>query len=187
MVKRLLMHRSLFAATLAVACSSIALAQDYPKMKAGLWEMTSTAAKEGVPPAKSSLCTDDALQKELVTMGAGIRKEMCAKSDLKRDGNRITSTAECKLGESKIVSRAVMTLKGDSAYTTDVTATYDPPFMGMRETRTTLEGKWIGPCKDGMAPGDFITPNGQKINLKTMASGQMSGAAASPPPAPQPK
>ncbi len=83
---------------------------------------------------------------------------------------RIIGNAECKIGESKILSHSVMTLTGDTAYRTDVTASYDPPFMGMKESKTTLEGKYVGPCRDGLVPGDFIGPNGQKFNLKGIAS-----------------
>ena len=43
-------------------------------------------------------------------MGAGMSREMCTKNEFKRDGAQFVGNAECKIGESKIVSRSVMTL-----------------------------------------------------------------------------
>jgi hypothetical protein len=156
------------------AAASLAIAQDYPKMKSGQWEMTTTSAKTGTgaAPSKSTMCTDDALQKEMISIGAGMRRDMCTKNEFKRDGSKITMSSECKVGESKVVSNAVMTLSGDTGYKTQISSAFDPPFMGMKDSQTTLEGKYVGPCRDGMVPGDFITPGGQKINIKGMAMGK---------------
>ena len=53
----------------------------------------------------------------------------------------------CKIGESKITSHSVMTMQGDTGYKTEVSATYDPPFMGMKDSTTTVEGKYVGPVQ----------------------------------------
>ena len=175
-----------FAATLAVA--AVAMAQDYPKMKPGQWEMTSLPSKAGgAAPTKTTMCTDEAVQKELLAMGAGMTKDMCTKSEFKRDGSRFTMTAECTLGESKLRSRAVMTVSGDTAYRTEISATYNPPFMGMKDSQTILEGKYVGACRDGLVPGDMVMANGQKINLKTLATRTppMPAGGAKPPTAPK--
>lgn len=173
------------AVALAAACvlAPVALAQDYPTMKPGQWEMTSTTTKAGGganPPAKTTMCTDAAMQKELIAMGAGMSKDMCTKNDFKRDGAKIVTTSECKIGDSKILSRAVMTLTGDTGYKTEISATYEPPFMGMKDSKSTIEGKYTGPCRDGLVPGDFIMPGGQKVNMKAM----LDRKAGMPPPMP---
>jgi hypothetical protein len=168
---------------LAAAVTSWAAgAQDYPKLKAGQWEITIASSKAGAPPNKSTLCTDDALQRDMISMGAGMSREMCTKVDFKREGSRYVGSAECKLGESKMVSRSVMTLTGDTGYHTEVRATYEPPFMGMKESQTVLDGKHVGPCRDGLVPGDFINAGGQKFNIKGIASGK-TPAMPSPQPA----
>ena len=56
-----------------------------------------------------------------------------------------------------------MTLTGDTGYHTEINATYDPPFMGMKESQTMLDGKYVGPCRDGLVPGDFITPERPEV------------------------
>lgn len=169
----------------AAACTLPALAQDYPKLKPGQWEITirTAAGAESPPPRKSTMCTDEAMQQDMMKMGTGAAREMCSKNDMKRDGNRILATAECRFGESKVTSRSVMTFTGDTAYRTEITAVYDPPQYGTKESRITLDGKYVGPCRDGMVPGDVIGPNGQKLNLK----GIVTGKGTMPPPSAQPK
>jgi len=179
--------RGLVLAALACAAAS-AVAQDYPKLKAGQWEMTiaSPNRPQGSQPAKATMCTDEAVQREMMTAGQGMSREMCTKNEFKRDGARYVGNSECKIGDSKIVSRSVMSLTGDTAYHTEINASYDPPFMGMKDSKTTLDGKYVGPCTNGLVPGDFIGPNGQKFNVKGMAaasrpSGMPPSSSARPP------
>jgi hypothetical protein len=168
------------------AFAGAALAQDYPKLKSGHWEVAISTGKAGsMPPQKSTMCIDDALQREMMSMGAGMSREMCTKNEFKREGARYLGSAECKMGESKILSRSVMTLTGDTSYRTVINATYEPPFMGMKESQTTLDGKYMGACPAGMAPGDFVGPNGQKFNIRGLAAAKGAGVPQ-PTPSPQP-
>ena len=50
----------------------------------------------------------------------------------------------------------------------------------MKEAQTVIEARYVGACRDGLVPGDFITPGGQKVNLKGI------GAARPPAPSTQP-
>ncbi len=172
---------------IGIACLALAgaaPAQEYPKLKSGQWELTITTSRTAKgPPQKSTMCVDDALQRDMMAMGSGMTKEMCTRNEMKRDGARYVGVSECKIGESRIVSHSVMTLTGDSAYRTEINATYDPPFMGLKESQTILDGKLTGPCRDGMTPGDFVGPNGQKFNIRNLAAAN-KGAGA-PAPAPQ--
>lgn len=163
------------AALGAVALPGLA-ADDYPKLKAGQWEMTTDAGK-GSAPRKTVMCTDDAVQKELISMGTGMQKEMCSKNEMKREGSRVTSMSQCKIGDSTVVTKAVMTFSGNTSYKTEIDSSYAPPFMGMKEAKTTMEGKYVGACRDGLVPGDMLLPGGQKINIKNLGSAK---AAAVP-------
>lgn len=169
--------------TIAVALAApAALADDYPKLKPGQWEMTMTtakAAKDG-PPTKTTMCTDDATQKEMTSMGAGVARDMCTKNEIRREGARYVGLSECNIGGSRTVSRTVMTLAGDTGYRLEIDTTYDPPMMGLKQAHTVLEGRHVGPCRGGLVPGDFITPGGQKFNVKSMS------ATKAPPPTSQP-
>jgi hypothetical protein len=159
----------LLAVALPLAVAAPALAQDYPKLKAGQWETTTTSSKSpGTPQNKITMCTDDAVQKKMMDMGKGMSKEMCSKTDMRREGGKYIGDSVCKIGDATMTSHSVMTVQGDTAYKTVVNATYDPPFMGMKETTTTIEGRNTGPCRDGLQPGDVVTANGQKFNMNAM-------------------
>jgi len=174
-----------FAAAAAIALAAApAAAQDYPSLKAGQWELTTTTSQSPDKPMKSTYCLDASVQKEMAGFGEGMRKEMCSRSTMKREGNRYVGESECRLGTTTMKSRSVMTLTGDTAYRTEVKATYDPPFMGMKESTTTVEGRHTGTCRDGLVPGDLVTATGQKINVKQLQ--EMRERRPANPPAPAP-
>jgi len=162
-----------FAAALSTAALSLAavsaVAADYPTLKSGQWEMTTTTSMSGGTPRKSTICLDASTQKAMLDMSVGMQKEMCSRSDIRRDGPRYITDAECKLGESVIKSHGVMTMAGDAAYRVESSATYDPPLMkDVRESKSVIEGRHTGPCRDGLVPGDVVTAGGQKINLNQL-------------------
>ena len=77
------------AIALAVASSPPPCSRRTTDDASGQWEMTSTSTKAGGganPPSKTTMCTDAAMQKEMIAMGAGMSKDMCTKNDFKRDG-----------------------------------------------------------------------------------------------------
>ena len=173
------------AAAVAAAVAAVlvlapgwAQAQDYPALKAGQWELTTTSSNAPDKPTRTTYCLDATVQKEMAGFGEGMRKEMCSKSTMKRDGNRYVGDSECRLGTTTMRSRSVMTLTGDAAYRTEVKATYDPPFMGMKESTTIVEGRHTGACRDGLVPGDLVTATGQKINVKQLQEMRERRAAA---------
>ena len=173
---------SLLAVVLPVAFATAAIAEDYPKLKPGQWETTTTSSKNpGAPQNKMTMCTDEAIQKQMMTLGEGMRREMCTKSELRREGGKFIGDSVCKIGPGTMTSHSVMTVEGDTAYKTVVKATYDPPFMGMTESTTTIEGRNVGPCRDGLEPGDVVTATGQKLNLKSMADRLPTVPPATPP------
>ena len=157
--------RSTFAFALVLAAP--AAAQDYPKLKPGLWEMTSTTStqKKGDPPLRTTMCLDEASARELYRFSQGMMEGMCSKFDVKRSGNRWSSEAVCKLGDSRMVARSTMTLSGDTAYTIEGSSSYDPPFMGVKDATTSVQARHAGPCKPGQKPGDVTTPGGQTVNI----------------------
>jgi hypothetical protein len=162
---------------------SQASAQDFPKLKPGQWETTTVSSgTPGAPQNKITMCTDDSVQKQMMNIGEGMRREMCSKAEIRRDGGKYIGDSVCKIGPGTMTSHSVMTVAGDSAYKTVVSATYDPPFMGMKESTTTIEGRNVGPCRDGLEPGDVVTATGQKFNLKSMPN----LPHAMPPPLPPP-
>lgn len=152
------------------ASAAAATVDDYPRLKPGLWEVssrTSAQAKDD-PPAKSTMCLDDATAREMYRFSQGMMEGMCGKFEVKHAGSRYTSEAVCKLGESRMTARSTMILSGDTAYRIEGASTYDPPFMGMKEATTTVEAKHAGPCRPGQKPGDITTAGGQTINIHNL-------------------
>src|SRR3984957_20979426 len=152
-----------------LACATTAvLAVDLPTRKPGLWEVTLNMAGGKMPPRLMKFCTDAETDAALYKLGMNAAQGICSRNDIQRSGNVVTMDSECKLGDTKMTSRAVMTFAGDSAYHTDIQSHFDPPIMGRSESSMTQEAKWAGACPADMRPGDMVAPNGMKMNLKSI-------------------
>ena len=173
------MHSTLPLTAVALALALVALpaaAADYPTLRNGQWDLTTTRVGAGAEPRTSKICLDAATQKTMIEMGTGMQKSMCSKMDMRREGTRYISESECKFGESVVKAHGVMTMQGDTAYHTEASATYDPPIMkDVRESKTVVDGRYTGPCRDGMQPGDLMMSNGQKVNLNALQAGAAKG------------
>jgi hypothetical protein len=153
----------------ALVVAGAASAQDFPKLKSGLWEVTSTAKRSDSPPPRvASMCLDDSVQQDMYRMSSGMMAGMCSKHDVDISGATVTTSATCDLGGTRMQSQSVMTLTGNTAYRTEAHATFDPPMAGTKESTTVIEGKYVGPCKAGQQPGDMTLPGGQTINIRQM-------------------
>jgi len=156
-------------AALFAAATAVAAADEFPKLKSGLWEINMTSGKaDGRPPRVSTMCLDDSVQREMYRMSTGMAAGMCSKHEIKITGSKVTTVANCDLGVTKMQSQAVMTLTGNTAYHTEARATFDPPLNGAREQSTVIDGKHIGACKPGQQPGDMTLPGGQTVNVRQM-------------------
>ena len=147
-------------------------------MRAGLWQLTTSTSKPGAqaaaqaPAHVTTLCIDESLQKQMVQFSQGMMRGMCSKHDMRVSGDTVSTDSVCGLMGSNIATKAVMKFAGGTSYRTTAHSTYDPPLQGMKESDTTVEGKYTGACPAGMAPGDMQLPGGKTINLKSITSGQ---------------
>ena len=157
------------ATALAAPAHAVSL-DDYPRLKPGLWEVSSRTSEQpkDSPPARSSMCLDDTTAREMYRFSQGMMEGMCSKFDVRHTGNRYVSEAVCKLGESRMVARSTMTVVGDTAYHIEGSSTYDPPFMGIKQATTTVDARHAGPCKPGQQPGDVVTAGGKTINIRNL-------------------
>ena len=174
----------LFALALA---SSGALAQEYPRLKAGLWELNRLSDRANDKGMRTTVCLDESVQKEMWDMGVGAMKGMCSKSDFHISGSHGSGEFVCNMAGSQMHSKSTMTLMGDTAYRTEVDTTFDPPLNGMAKSHSTLDAKYTGACKPGQRPGDIMLPNGSVMNMRDMAGGRPPAAAPRAAPAPAPK
>ena len=150
--------------TLVLAVGS-ALAQEPPKRKSGLWEITRTTTRTDDQPRNDTLCVDEAADNVLWQLAEGTRGEACKADKLTRSGDKLVVDATCKVRSSMSKTHAVISGKFDSAYKIESKSTYNPPFGSEAQGHATLEGKWVGPCPAGQRPGDLIKASGVKTNL----------------------
>lgn len=176
------------AAALGTPPANAAGTLEFPTLKNGQWEMSTSSTAAAGAPRKSMVCLDANTQKKMFEMSQGMQKEMCSRMEMQRDGAKYVMDAECRVGDSTVKSHGVMTMQGDTAYRTESSATFDPPFnQNFKEAKTVIEGKYLGPCAAGMQPGDMITATGEKINLMNMTPPPRAPAApprSTPPSAP---
>jgi hypothetical protein len=158
--------------------ASPALALDMPPRKPGLWELKMLLEGRSTPMQTFQHCIDAATDKQMNTMGAGMRADQCSKQDVKQSGNTITVDSVCDFGMGKQTSHAVVTGDFNAAYTVKVDSKREggPAVPGMpAETHMTLEVTWIGPCKADQKPGDIVMGNGMKMNINDMPKGVPGG------------
>jgi hypothetical protein len=167
------MHRCPYFRALTLTSSfalcGAALAAEPPVLKSGLWEVTRNSAT--TPPDRRSvttMCLDESVQAQMREFGMGATKEMCSQNERSFAGNKMTMSATCQLGPTTMKTNSVMTFNSNTSYHMDGTATYDPPMMNMKESRTSIDAKWVGPCRAGQQPGDVTLENGQTVNIKQM-------------------
>jgi hypothetical protein len=158
------------ASLLLLSCAllvPVASAQDYPKLRPGLWELKMSSDRSGDNARSITMCMDESLQSEMYQMGAGAAKGMCSKHDFKRG----VGESVCTVNGSTMHSKFTMTVNGDLGYRTEVQTTFDPPAAGHSSMHSTVEARYTGPCKTGQRPGDTTLPNGQTINMREMLKG----------------
>jgi len=150
-----------------LAVASTTPAQEFPKLKPGLWEVNMTTGKREAPRL-TTMCLDDSVQREMYTVSTGMMAGMCSKHEIKVAGNKVTTIANCDLGITKMQSQAVMTLSGNTSYHTEARATFDPPLNGAKDSTSIIDGKHVGACKPGQQPGDMTLPGGQTVNVRQL-------------------
>ena len=167
--------KALAAIAALAVMSGAACAQDFPKMRAGMWQTSTTTRDAGAPqpasPHTSTICIDATVQSLMVQMAQGMMRGMCSKHDLRVSGRTVTGDAVCEMMGSRITTKSTMKFTGDTSYHTEAHMAYDPPLAGKKSADSVIDGKYVGPCPAGMAPGDIRLPGGKTINLKAFAGG----------------
>ena len=80
--------------------ATMAVAQSFPKIKAGLWESTVTRDKGEIKGAAKGdtkndmpatiMCIDDTVMEQMMKMGSGMAQKMCTKNVSQVSGNKFT-------------------------------------------------------------------------------------------------
>ena len=176
------MHqRTLFAAlalTVFGIASLSASAQEMPRRKSGLWEITmeNSAAPKGHPARVMTQCVDAAKDDIARQMGQQMEKDnKCSKSGITQLPGRISFESSCDFGGTKMTAQTTITGDFNSSYKMEIKSKYSPPMMGMSEGTTTMDAKFVGACKPGMRAGDVSMPGmpgGMTMNIYDMMDGK---------------
>lgn len=163
------MRRHTMAGLLALACAS-AWAQELPKRKPGLWEITlQTPGRTAVTVRQ---CTDQAHDTEvLLAMAPG--QENCQAPKVRREQGRYHVETACEVHGTPVNTRFVLSGDLQSRYEGHhATLHHDTmrhPGQKPATSAQHVEGRWLSACPTGMQPGDMTLPNGITVNVLPQA------------------
>ena len=127
-------------ATLVFAALGLgAAAQEVPKRKPGLWEITTVGAGSGTNVAEACIGEDD----HILAPGGG----NCAEPKVTSGGeDTVIVDVVCKSGDSKETISGAFTGDFSTRYRAQVKMSFDPPPSGMPpHVGVTIDGKYLGP------------------------------------------
>jgi hypothetical protein len=130
-------------------CTGPAQAEDVPRRKPGLWEITTVGAGTGTNKAQSCIGEDD---KILTPEGSD-----CSPPKVSSGGPDTTIVdVVCSAGEGKEIISGAFTGDFSTRYRAQVKITFDPPPKGMLpHMGVTIEGSYLGAdCGPAKMPND---------------------------------
>jgi len=133
-----------------LACSA-ALAQDAPRRKSGLWEI-SMSSPQMPAPMVSRQCVDEKTDDFARRPSQG--REQCSKQSVRREGGNVVVETVCVIEGSTATTRGVFSGDFATAYKGDMTTRFAPPLHGQAESKMSFQARHLGPCAPGQKPGD---------------------------------
>lgn len=146
------MRRSALIAFICLAASS-ALAQDAPKRKSGLWEISMTSPQMPAPMV-SRQCVDQNTD-DFGKAPARGGPEQCSKKSVRREGGSVIVESVCQVEGSTATTRGVFTGDFTSSYKGDMNTRFNPPLHGSAESKMSFQARLTGPCAPGQKAGDI--------------------------------
>jgi hypothetical protein len=158
---------------LTLAFSATAFAQNplvsegnFPKRKAGLWQIKAIGLEQaGMPP--TFFCVGDATdtQAKHLDRKPGVLGSCTLGSFNQAQGGWLAESI-CKDSKTTVKSQAVLTGDLNTEYRIDTVVTYLPPISGTRKTdQDSLLAKFMGACTAVQKPGDLVVPGMGTLNL----------------------
>jgi hypothetical protein len=152
-----------------------------PQRRAGLWQQSFNRDGHATPMATMRLCVDPTTEARASVFTHGVASQRLADSHCtgvssNRDlGGGYTFASTCPMtGGGSVVSKGAASGDFATAYhihvENDVSGAAYGPMNGHHVT--DIDGKWLGPCPAGMAPGDMEIGHGMRIS-----GGKLAGAA----------
>ena len=149
-----------------------AAAQDAPRRKSGLWEV-SMSSPQMPTPMVSRQCVDEKTD----DMGKGASRggaEKCSKKSVRREGGNVIVESVCQVDGSTATTRGVFSGDFNSSYKGEMVTRFAPPLHGQAETKMNFQARLTGPCAPGQKPGEAAV---QGMPGKSGAGGMSSDEA----------
>lgn len=163
---------ALAAALMWCTGSAAAATGKAPARKPGLWELKTVTSAAGGQAATMQQCIDEKTDDLAQQRAEGLSPNACSKNEVVVKGSEVLVESVCLVEGSTATTRGRFSGRFDSAYRGELDTVYQPPLMGMAKTRTTIEARWLGPCKPGQKPGDVIMPGMGGFNTEAMMKNQ---------------
>jgi Protein of unknown function (DUF3617) len=165
-------HRLLVLTICAGGIALVMAADQRPHYKPGLWNITVTLAS--AKPASEKICIDQATETLMYQVGTNTAQKACSSSQVHSNSSQITVDAVCQSETSKHTVHSVTNFTGDTAFHADIASHYETP-VGRPDSKSTLDGKWMGACPSDMKPGDAVVSmeglaQPMRMNLKDLLS-----------------
>jgi hypothetical protein len=134
--------RFALVALVILLASAVVVAQEWPSLKQGMWEISRTMQAPGGGAPKvvnSKRCMDPVA--DWKQQNARMGPMGCTFSPMKKTGASYTFTASCNVMGTSSKTTTIIVPEGDGAYTLTVTGTTDG-----EPTNETMKAKWTGAC-----------------------------------------
>ena len=148
-----------FAIILCTIIPTLALAEEVPFRKSGLWEIEMTNNDD--PAIIMKQCVDAASEKETLEMSKRLSEDMCTKNETRKEGDTYISESDCTMGDRRTLTTAVTTGDFTSHYKSLVTVQADADSGDNPDSKIILNAKWISECEPGQKPGQMIMSNNE--------------------------
>ena len=161
------MKRLLCCATLCLLAAGAA-AQDMPRRKSGLWEV-SMSSPQMPTPMVAKQCVDE--KTDDMTKGASRGgAEKCSKTSVRREGGNVVIESVCQVEGSTATMKGVFSGDFNSSYKGEMVTRFAPPLYGQAESKMNFQARLTGPCAPGQKPGEAA--------VQGMPGGRPAGAGA---------
>jgi hypothetical protein len=137
-----------------------------PPLKEGLWEShTQQTIKKNKTQTVLELCRtheyDESIKASMKLAGENLRQlKQCIEKVTRRSANSFSSEMRCVKDGS--VTKVTMTFEGDTSYRMEMHVK-----EGKSDTATIVDDRYVGACPADMKPGDAVTADGKKMNLRS--------------------
>ncbi len=153
----------LMPALLGNLAVAVAMADDLPSIRPGLWELRSGSGGDAAGAIRQ--CIDEATFREMLQTGQRMMGSACSPLVVRRIGDEYTADVRCLLGPSTIDSTSELAGDFQNSYRSVTRTSITPPLFGQGGSTEVSNGRFLGACEKGMRPGDAIMPDGRHVNV----------------------